>query len=352
MQIREFYAGKKILITGHTGFKGTWLSFLLQEMGAQLFGYSLPAVPEALYLRTHPEYEREVFADLRERKKLENFICQTKPDLIFHLAAHSTLDGVLEIPYDIFEINTMGTAALMDCVRRLSYPICVVVVTSDKCYLQDGDEHIFQEEDPLGAADPYSSSKACQELVVQSFLKTFPGLKACTARASNTIGGGDCNSSRLLPYLLHCYSTAQPAKIRNPHFVRPWQYVLDVLYGYVTLGYVMCTKPGHISTAYNFGPDIDGFQTVQTLSDQLAELFSVPHASVQPSQRVKEAPLLKLCNDRAKQELGWRPRFTFLETLREIVKFVRQEQGSSAKDACHAAVQWYLKRLEGDEKLS
>lgn len=352
MQMQDFYNGKKVLITGHTGFKGTWLSFLLREMGAQLFGYSLPAAPEALYLRAHPEYKREVFADLRERKKLEDFICEIRPDIIFHLAAHSTLDGVLEIPYDIFEINTMGTAALMDCVRRLPYPACVVVVTSDKCYLQDGNEHIFQEEDPLGAADPYSSSKACQELVVQSFFKTFPGLQACTARASNTIGGGDCNSSRLLPYLLHCYSTAQPAQIRNPQFIRPWQYVLDVLYGYATLGYLMYTKPGDISRAYNFGPDVDGFQTVQALSDQLATLFSAPRALVQPVQQVQEAPLLKLCSDRAKQELGWRPRFTFLETLNEIVEFVHQEQATSARDACYAAVQRYLKRLEGDEKLS
>ncbi|MBM6974935.1 CDP-glucose 4,6-dehydratase [Intestinimonas butyriciproducens] len=346
MELESFYKGKKVLITGHTGFKGTWLSFLLDQFGTQIYGYSLPPERESLYVKAHPVYQKEIFSDVRDKSSFSEFICKVEPDIIFHLAAHSTLDRVLEIPYSVFEINVMGTAALMDCVRKFSHPVSVVVVTSDKCYLQDGAEHVFHEQDPLGAADPYSTSKACQDLVVQSFLCSFQELSACTARASNTVGGGDGNMSRLLPYLIKNFSDKTPAVIRNPNHIRPWQYVLDVLHGYLILGKHLYTRCEPLSSAYNFGPSPDGFQTVHALADKLADLFHAPHASVHAQKAVHEAPLLKLCSDRANRELGWIPYYSFEQMLEEVVQFNQEEQDVSTVYACRSAISRFLSRLE------
>lgn len=338
----SFYLNKRILITGHTGFKGTWLVYMLKALGAKVYGYSLFPKKDSLYTTSNPVLDGEYFADIRDKEKLQEAIDNFCPDLVFHLAAHSSLEQVYEIPQDVFEINVLGTTNLLEIIRRKQKSIPIVVVTSDKCYQQPGKGRPFQEEDPLGAADPYSTSKACQELVAQSYSYSFPYMRIATARASNTIGGGDGNKSRLIPYLIDCYLHGKTAQIRNPSFIRPWQYVLDVLWGYLILGKQICMdKIPHMS--YNFGANKVEFKSVEQLAKDLARLFPGALYEIHGVSVVHEAPVLQLDNAKAVAELKWVPLYTYNETLEQIVLFY---QSNTWADICQSQVEMYLNRAK------
>jgi len=341
-----FYEGKRVLVTGHTGFKGTWLCWLLSTLGAEVYGYALPPKPGCLYETARPPMGDEIFEDIRNRTELERALAQFQPDLIVHLAAHAYLDGSYEYPTDIFEINVMGTVGLLEAVRRSGRRIPTVVITSDKCYAQGLKGKPCREDDPFGAAEAYSTSKACQDLAAQCYRLSFPELPIATARASNTIGGGDFNKTRLIPHLLDCFCSGRPAKLRNPGFVRPWQYVLDVLWGYLTLGQALAEGTITGDTAFNFGPAPDGFQTVGRVAELLASHFPGASCELGTGGRSGETELLRLDSSKARELLGWIPLYTLEETLAQAAAFQVGLTCTPVAQLCREQVTQYIKRIQ------
>ncbi len=339
-----FYQGRRVLVTGHTGFKGTWLCWLLSALGAEVYGYALPPRSGCLYEKARPPIAGERLADIRERAEAERVLSQFRPDLIVHLAAHAYLDGSYEYPAEIFETNVMGTVGLLEAVRQSGRRVPTVVVTSDKCYAQGLGGRPCREDDPFGAAEAYSTSKACQDLAAQCYRISFPGLPIATARASNTIGGGDFNKTRLIPHLLDCFSNGQPAALRNPGFVRPWQYVLDVLWGYLTLAKALAEGTITGDTSINFGPASDGFQTVGRVAELLAAYFPGAEYELGAGGPSGETQLLRLDSGKARELLGWRALYTLEETLAQAADFQKNAGHNSAEELCREQVGQYLKR--------
>jgi len=340
----QFYGGRRVLVTGHTGFKGTWLSWLLSALGAEVYGIALPPQPGSLHEKAAPPLADSCLTDIRNGEAVRRVVGQFQPELVFHLAAHAYLDGSYDYPADIFEINLMGTVRLLDALRSRCVP--TVVVTSDKCYAWQPDGRPCREDDPLGVAESYSASKACQDLAAQSYQYAFPEMAVATARASNTIGGGDFNRSRLVPYLLECFSGGVPARLRNPGFVRPWQYVLDVLWGYLTLGKALtegCITGSH---AFNFGPAPDGFQTVEQVARLLSAYFREASVEWQAAGKSTENALLRLDSSKAWRELGWQPLYTLEETLMQTAGFHQAMRKRPAEELCREQAAQYLARAK------
>lgn len=347
-----FYQGRKVLVTGHTGFKGTWLCWLLSALGAEVYGFALPPRTGCLYEKAAPPMKAEHLCDIRDRAGVEAALARFQPDMIFHLAAHAYLDGSYEYPEDIFEINVMGTVGLLGAVRRSGRCIPVVVVTSDKCYAQTLKGRPCREDDPFGAAEAYSTSKACQDLAAQCYGISFPAVPVAAARASNTIGGGDFNQSRLVPHLLDCFAHGRTAQLRNPGFVRPWQYVLDVLWGYLTLGKELSNGALGGDRAFNFGPAQDGFQTVGRVAELLAAHFPGAQFEKQGESCSKETEILRLDSEKARQILGWQPLFTLEETLAQTASFYQKLPYVSPSQLCQDQAEAYIARVRQKEKLS
>lgn len=340
--MREFYQNKKVLVTGHTGFKGTWLCWLLSALGAEVFGFALPPGPVCLYRQARPPIAEEILTDIRDRTGVEKALTRFRPDLVFHLAAHAYLNGSYEYPADIFEINVMGTVGLLEAIRSTKRKIPTVVITSDKCYAQELKGKPCGELDAFGAAEAYSTSKACQDLAAQSYQLSFPEMSVATARASNTIGGGDFNQTRLIPHLLNCFASGEQARLRNPDFVRPWQYVLDVLWGYLTLGKALTDGSLTSGAAFNFGPAPDGFRTVGQVAELLAAHFPNAQYEAQKSGHSNETEILRLDSSKAQNILGWKPLYTLEETISQAAEFQKGLNRVPAAQLCREQVNQYV----------
>lgn len=332
----EFYKNKKILLTGHTGFKGTWMSLMLEKLGAEVYGYALEKSENTpFYAQTAPKIAGSFLGFIQDRKCVKDYLCYVRPEIVIHFASHSTLNKSAEITDYIFDTNIIGVVNLLEAVRITNTVKTVLVVTSDKCYKNLESSSGYKEDSVLGAQDPYSTSKACQELLTECYHRSFfkrskLNIPIATARASNVIGGGDYNLTRLFPYLLNCFSQNVTAEIRNPEAIRPWQNVLDVLGGYLTLIqklYESENADSDYSSAFNFGPEPDGFATVKRAADLLCSQFSGADYKISGSlDNVIETKILKLDSTKAKKMLDWRPVYSFEDTVKMSAEFTKRQK--------------------------
>ena len=321
MSVLSAYEGRRVLITGRTGFKGAWLSRLLEHLGAEVHGISLPAEPgslgERLGVRGSEPHE---ILDIRDTVGVTRVMHQVKPEIVFHLAAQALVLRSFSHPVETFSTNVMGTVSLLNAVGSIDQCSGVVVATTDKVYAPQPDGRSLTEGDRLGGVDPYSASKASVELVVESWRNVYAqrsrGLARVTARAGTVIGGGDSSAHRILPDLLRSFRSGTPLAVRNPNSIRPWQHVLDGLWGYLRLGEeILAGAP--LAPAYNFGPsDTEGI-SVADVCDYACEKwgFAPGWKHVPDETGVVETAVLRLSSDKSSRELAWRPTLTSFESI-------------------------------------
>ena len=314
---RGFWRGRRVLLTGHTGFMGAWLALWLHELGARVTGFATapPTDPSLFELARVGELLDDRRGDVRDAAAVSAAVASARPEVVLHLAAQALVRQGVRDPVATYEVNVMGTAHVLDAVRAAAPQAAVVVVTSDKCYAHDGSRRPFREDDPLGGSDPYSSSKAAQELVAGAMRETF-GLRLATARAGNAIGGGDWAADRLVPDLFAAALAGRPLLVRSPGAVRPWQHVLDPLDGYLRL-VERLSESGDCATAWNFGPPAEDERTVAWLVERLRAAWPGPLEVTVASDGppAAEAPWLGLDSSQARERLGWRGQRTLAEGL-------------------------------------
>jgi len=337
-QLSSYYSGKKVFVTGHTGFKGAWLTACLHILGAKVSGYALaPEYKNGLFDLLQPFGVTEnIIADIRDRNLLQKEIDSFQPDYIFHLAAQPLVRRSYRIPAETFEVNVVGTANLLEAVNFLSKKCSVVIITTDKVYQNKEQDILYNENDLLGGYDPYSASKACTELVVNSFRSSFFNplnyqhhqKTVATVRAGNVIGGGDWNADRIIPDIIRSLQQRQTIGVRNPDAIRPWQHVLEPVMGYLLLAGLMNEEPSKHSRAYNFGPLPADHLTVRQLVETAIKYWgNGSWKDVSGAIQPHEAGLLKLDINLAKKELGWQPRI-------------------NADDAVKLTIDWYKRPVE------
>ncbi len=334
----NIYSGKRVLVTGHTGFKGAWLCEWLLGLGADVYGLALPALKPSLFFSLELERRmKHAIQDIRDAHQLEHAIREWKPEFIFHLAAQALVRVSYREPMQTFATNALGTANLLEAVRVMNHPCSIVVITTDKCYKNDGRAQNFKESDPLGGHDPYSASKAAAEIIIASFRDSFfahgTDVALASARAGNVIGGGDWAEDRIVPDAVRALSAGKPVPVRNPGFTRPWQHVLEPLGGYLLLGAKLeearqtksPEKIARYAQAFNFGPKPDANRSVRDLVEEVLRHWPGTWEQVAQEKHLKEAPLLSLAIDKAKQVLGWQPRWDFSRTVAETVAWYREQ---------------------------
>jgi CDP-glucose 4,6-dehydratase len=340
-QFLSYYKGKKIFVTGHTGFKGAWLIACLHLAGAEVKGYALaPEYENGLFsLLTPLQIGENIIADIRDKERLQNEIVSFQPDFIFHLAAQPLVRRSYEIPAETFEVNAIGTANLLEAVNKLTTKCTVVVITTDKVYENKEQDILYNEDDALGGYDPYSASKACTELVVSSFRNSFFNTKKydkhhkaiTSARAGNVIGGGDWSSDRIIPDIVHSLQKKESIDVRNPNAVRPWQHVLEPLSGYLQLGVLLDKNPLHFSKPYNFGPLPTDHLTVKQLVETAIESWGTGSwADSSDPNQLHEAGLLKLDISRAMNELKWIPKLSAKQAISWTIDWYKQSKDKQA----------------------
>lgn len=337
-----FWKGKKVFVTGHTGFKGGWLALWLKHLGADVTGYALePSTVPSICVAAGVESEiRSVIGDVRDGEALAKAITEASPDLVIHMAAQPLVRYSYRHPVETYETNVMGTVHLLEAVRRTKSVRGVLIVTSDKCYENREREVGYTEDEAMGGFDPYSNSKGCAELVVsayrQSFFDSGSGVAIATARAGNVIGGGDWSEDRLIPDMIRSFTHGDTVKIRQPFAIRPWQHVLEALHGYLILMERMWDYPAEYSEAWNFGPDDSGAKNVEWLVRHFAESWGEGAKWLVESdaEHLHEASILKLDCSKARERLGWRPVLSLNTSLDWISEWYRRYYAGESASHC------------------
>jgi CDP-glucose 4,6-dehydratase len=351
------FAGRKVLLTGHTGFKGSWLAIWLQRLGAEVSGFALPPPTEPSNFRASAVRELLVDhfeADIRDQAALTAAVAKTCPDVVFHLAAQSLVRESYERPRATFEVNILGTVGLLEAVRALGRPCAVVVVTSDKCYENREQVWGYREIDPPGGFDPYSASKGATEIVAAAYRRSFfpperlaqHGVRLATARAGNVIGGGDWAKDRIVVDMVRSLIRGEAIPVRSPHAVRPWQHVLEPLSGYLTLAARMLQSDDpRWCDAWNFGPLPGEEIPVGRLVDLFLQAWGEGSwADVGDPNQPHEAGVLRLNIDKAIHQLGWRPRWGVAEAVRRTAEWYRRyyrQPDANMRAACCEEIDLY-----------
>jgi CDP-glucose 4,6-dehydratase len=335
-----FWAGKVVLVTGHTGFKGAWLSLWLRKLGAKVIGYSLPppTTPSLFQLARVAEMMDSVEGDIRDLEHLHAVFTRYRPEIVIHLAAQSLVRYSYRNPVETYSTNVLGTAHLLEAARQAESPRALLSVTSDKCYENREWVWGYREGEPLGGHDPYSSSKACAELVTAAYRQSYfsgsggsVGTSIASARAGNVIGGGDWAEDRLIPDVIRAFLRDEAIMIRFPDAVRPWQHVLDPLAGYLLLIERMWDRKGGFDQAWNFGPSVSDAKPVRWIVERIIELWGgKARMEIDTSAQPHEAAMLSLDCSKARTRLGWQP-------------------GLGLEMALQWTVEWYMRYQRGDD---
>lgn len=341
MAFDNIYKGKKVLVTGNTGFKGSWLSTWLTMLGADVYGYSIdvPTTPSMFESLDLAEHNHHVFGDIRDREKINGYIQKVRPDFIFHLAAQAIVSTSYAEPFDTITTNVIGTASVLEAIRNITWQCTCVLITSDKAY--DNVEWIwgYRETDALGGKDVYSGSKGAAELVIKSYWKSFissmDNIKLGVARAGNVIGGGDWAKDRIVVDCIKAFSNGETVEIRCPKSTRPWQHVLEPLSGYLTLGWYLATDRCENGEAFNFGPRAEQTKTVFELTRDLAQEWGIDPdkaARITGDVPFKEATLLKLNCDKALAYLNWHSTLHYSQCVHIIAEWYKAFYIEECKD--------------------
>jgi CDP-glucose 4,6-dehydratase len=344
----SFWNGKKVFLTGHTGFKGAWLSLWLQQLGAEVTGYALdpPTDPSIFALCGVGELVDSVIGDVRDGAKLSATLLQAAPEIVIHMAAQPLVRDSYRIPVETYAVNVMGTVNLLEAVRNCPGVKAVVNVTTDKCYENKEWAWGYRESEPMGGYDPYSSSKGCAELVTaayrQSFFSSSPGQPGpcspavATARAGNVIGGGDWACDRLIPDCIGALLQGESIRIRNPHSIRPWQHVLEPLSGYLLLAQQLYQQGQKFASGWNFGPVDDDARPVEWIVQKMcAKWGDGASYRIDQGEHPHEAHYLKLDCSKARTELGWQPRWSLETALDKIVHWtLAYQENSPMRQVC------------------
>jgi CDP-glucose 4,6-dehydratase len=357
-ELKNIYSGKRVFVTGHTGFKGSWLIKILHDLGATIKGYALaPENKINLYTEINGDKLCEsVIADLRDRKTLKNAIVNFQPDFVFHLAAQPLVRLSYEIPSETYEVNAIGTANLLDGIRLLEKKCNVILITTDKVYHNNEWEYPYRENDKLGGYDPYSASKACCELVIDSYKNSFFNFNnynkhqkaIAVGRAGNVIGGGDWSNDRLLPDIAKGLKLNKEVIIRNPKAVRPWQHVIEPLFGYLELGVKLNLDPIKYAQAYNFGPNTNDALSVEEMVFKAINYWGSGSYKVEINKNdPHEAKLLKLDISKVLSELNWKPILNSEISIEKTINWYKNHSnGISATKLIELDLEYYL-----DQKL-
>jgi CDP-glucose 4,6-dehydratase len=345
----NFWHGKKVLVTGHTGFKGGWLSLWLQHLNANLVGLALPPVttPSLFKLANVGEGMQSIMADIRNLNALKQAFIHHQPEIVFHLAAQPLVRHSYENPVETYATNVLGTVHLMESVRAVESVKVVVNITTDKCYENNEWCWGYRENDRLGGFDPYSNSKACAELVTSAYRDSFmrqKGIGLATARAGNVIGGGDWAKDRLIPDIIHGCMQKEAIAIRHPAAIRPWQHVLEPLGGYLRLAEALYHDPLKYSEAWNFGPNEEDARPVSWIADYITRQWSDSAQWVQEGgEHPHEANYLKLDCSKAKSRLGFKPQYDLSKSLAQTIAWYKAYlAGEEMKHFTMAQIQQFI----------
>lgn len=353
MTLSEFYKGKRVLVTGHTGFKGTWLCAMLLYMGAEVTGFALaPNTQPSLFELTHMEDKmHSILGDIRDYDALAKCFVETQPEVVLHLAAQPIVKEGYRDPVGTYSSNVMGTVHVMECVKNCPSVISVLNVTTDKVYAETGKESGYTEDDTLDGFDPYANSKSCSELVTACYRRSFFDKRpVSTARAGNVIGGGDFAPNRIIPDCVRAAVAKEPIVLRNPYSIRPYQHVLEPLIVYLTIAMKQVAQP-ELAGSYNVGPDTDGCVTTGELARLFCEAWGYGmDCLVQPDGGPHEASFLKLNCNHLKQSFDWKPTISVLEAVELTVEWTKAWKNEQSVFATMInQISYALQRSEMDE---
>jgi len=351
---QSFWKSKRVYVTGHTGFKGSWLSLWLESMGAEVKGYALtPATTPSLFevASVADKIESEI-GDIRNLAQLQKSMVNFNPDILIHMAAQPLVRLSYKEPVDTYETNVMGTVKVLEAARSCPKLKSIVSVTTDKCYENKERDLGYREDEPMGGHDPYSSSKGCAELVTSAYRRSFmqeKGVGLASARAGNVIGGGDWAHERLIPDILTAFENGKPVTIRNPKSTRPWQHVLEPLSGYLVLAQKLYEAPELYAEGWNFGPDEEDAKPVSWILDSMVSKWPGASWKLDEGSYPHEAVFLKLVISKAKSKLNWQPTWHLEATLGKIINW--QKAWLNHEDmqaACLNEINKYMKDMDNE----
>jgi CDP-glucose 4,6-dehydratase len=325
--LRKFWKDKKVFLTGHTGFKGSWFSVFLNLLGARVAGYSLKPDKKLNFFdlaKLDKEVHTSIFGDIRDYNKLKKSIAQFSPDFIVHMAAQPLVRDSYKNPKYTYEVNTIGTVNVLNILHELNFIKSALIITTDKVYYNNNKKNYYKENDRLGGLDPYSGSKSCAELVVNSYNQSFlekKNISVATARAGNVIGGGDFSKDRILPDYFRSLSANKKLVLRYPNSIRPWQHIIDPLYGYLLLLMKLHKKKKFIESSWNFGPDKSNNKSVSDVINLFNKEFNNSVRVIKKNTSLKnyyESKILMLNSTKSKDTLNWKPKYNLKESIKLI----------------------------------